>query len=142
MWGKLIDLAGGEGQRREIAITKEDFLIGRGSDCDLRLRHSAISRHHCQLRFRADEVTLSDLGSANGTFVNGQRVRSQAAVHHGDEIAFGDFRFVLDLEGASGISWGPGSSIAPENLTRRVDVPRPLSQPQKDQGHPPAQPGG
>jgi len=145
MLAKLHEQTTAQGQQREIAITKEEFLIGRGSDCDLRLGQSPVSRHHCLLRCRGGEVTLTDLGSANGTFVNGQRLRSQTVVRHGDEIAVGDFRFVLELEGASGIRWGPESGTAPEAPTRRVDVAKhPLDpeKPQQDESHPPGEAGG
>ena len=105
MLAKLLDRGAAAGQRREIAITKEEFVIGHGADCDLRLRVSAISRHHCLLRIRGGEATLTDLGSANGTFVNGQRVRSQVALRHGDAIGLGAFHFELELSGPSGIDW-------------------------------------
>jgi pSer/pThr/pTyr-binding forkhead associated (FHA) protein len=131
MLAKLLEQQTEPGQRREIAITKEEFLIGRGADCDLRLRVSAISRHHCLLRVRPGEVTLADLGSANGTFVNGQRVRSQAALSDGDVISVGDFRFVLELQGVSGIDWGPDNRAAPEMPTCRMENPK---SPNKEKG--------
>jgi pSer/pThr/pTyr-binding forkhead associated (FHA) protein len=96
MAAKLIEVGTSEEQTREILVHKEEFLIGRGSDCDLRLRASAISRHHCLVRLRGAEAWVSDLGSSNGTFLNGQRVRSQAALRSGDEIAVGPCRFVFD----------------------------------------------
>jgi pSer/pThr/pTyr-binding forkhead associated (FHA) protein len=84
MPARLIEAGAGPGQKREIPITGEEFLIGRGTDCDLRLQDAAISRHHCLIRLRGNEATIADLGSINGTFVNGQRIRSQAAIsrHH------------------------------------------------------------
>jgi pSer/pThr/pTyr-binding forkhead associated (FHA) protein len=94
---KLIEPGAGPEQTREIPITKDEFLIGRGADCDLRLRHSAISRHHCLIRLQGGEATLLDLGSANGTFVNGQRVRSSAALRSGDEIRLDVHRFIVNL---------------------------------------------
>ena len=97
MTAKLIELADSIDQMREIAIVKDEFLLGRGSDCDLRLHDAAISRHHCLVRLRGDEATVSDLGSSNGTFVNGQRVRSQAAVHNGDRLQLGEHVFLLQL---------------------------------------------
>lgn len=82
---------------REIPLTLGQYLIGRGVDCDLRLACSDISRHHCLVRIATDEVTLTDLGSQNGTFCNGQRVRSQITLQSGDEIQIGSFTFVIDL---------------------------------------------
>jgi pSer/pThr/pTyr-binding forkhead associated (FHA) protein len=145
MIGKLLERTAAGEPRREIAITKEEFLIGRGSDCDLRLGVSAVSRHHCLLRIRNGEATLADLGSANGTFVNGARLRSTATLQHGDEIGVGDFHFVLELSGQSGILWGPATDARPDMPTIRVkDLKRqmPASEPKKDEGHPPGEAGG
>ena len=50
-------------------------LLGRGTDCDLRLVDPGVSRHHSELRVEDGQVVLVDLGSTNGTFVNGQPVR-------------------------------------------------------------------
>jgi pSer/pThr/pTyr-binding forkhead associated (FHA) protein len=144
MLAKLLDRGAAAGERREIAITKEEFLIGRGGDCDLRLRVSAISRHHCLLRIRGGEATLTDLGSANGTFVNGQRVRSQVALRHGDDIGLGDFHFELELSGPSGIDWSPAIGAAPEMPTSRMQAPKPeppAAGLKKDQGPLPGQEG-
>ena len=89
---------GPEGERlREITIAVEEFLLGRGSDCDLRVHDTAISRHHCLIRMRGRDVSLVDLGSSNGTYVNGQRVLSQTALHTGDEICLGPCRYLIDL---------------------------------------------
>jgi pSer/pThr/pTyr-binding forkhead associated (FHA) protein len=97
MTPKLIEPAIGVERTREVGIVKEEFLIGRGLDCDLRVNDEDISRHHCMIRVRGPEATLSDLGSSNGTFVNGKRVLSQVALASGDEIRLGKYRFLVDL---------------------------------------------
>ncbi|HYV39315.1 MAG TPA: FHA domain-containing protein [Gemmataceae bacterium] len=157
MLAKLLESGTVPGQRHEIAVTKEEFLIGRGADCDLRLGGSAISRHHCLLRIRPGEVTLADLGSANGTFVNDQRIRSQTTVNHGDVIGVGDQRFMLELHGSSGIDWGAESGANRDMPTFRGVKPAPFNPlpktgggqgggavdtPQKDKSHPPGEAGG
>ena len=97
MAAKLIE-PGSKGESgREILMQREEFLLGRGTDCDLRLSDINVSRHHCLIRIRAEEIILSDLGSSNGTYVNGHRIVSQVALHSGDEIRVAEFRFVLDL---------------------------------------------
>jgi pSer/pThr/pTyr-binding forkhead associated (FHA) protein len=58
---------------------------------------TAVSRHHCIIRALGDEVTVVDLGSRNGTFVNDQRVRSSAVLHSGDELKIGTSCFVVNL---------------------------------------------
>jgi pSer/pThr/pTyr-binding forkhead associated (FHA) protein len=97
MTPKLIEPGGKAHQTREYPISGKEFLIGRGNDCDLRLRDPNVSRHHCMIRIRPDEVTLHDLGSSNGTSVNGTRVISQIVLQSGDEIRLGEYHFILDL---------------------------------------------
>jgi pSer/pThr/pTyr-binding forkhead associated (FHA) protein len=136
---KLIESEAAE--RREIAITKEEFLIGRGSDCDLRLGSSAVSRHHCLVRVRGQEATVTDLGSSNGTFLNGKRVRSSSPLRSGDELRLGSFAFVLQLADDEGIAWGTEPDVDPNaNTTKLKDVKRGAAE--KERGRPPGEAGG
>ncbi len=63
------------GSQRTYELTAPLTILGRGTDCDLRLVDPGVSRHHAELRVEDGEVVLVDLGSTNGTFVNGQPVR-------------------------------------------------------------------
>jgi pSer/pThr/pTyr-binding forkhead associated (FHA) protein len=94
---RLLERGSGPEQVREYAIDQPEFLIGRATDCNLRLRGPAISRHHCIIRLSADEATLVDLGSSNGSYINGKRVVSQAALHSGDVLRLGERDFLVDL---------------------------------------------
>jgi pSer/pThr/pTyr-binding forkhead associated (FHA) protein len=60
--------------------------IGRSEENDIVLSVKGISRHHCQLRRQGGKLMLEDLGSTNGTLVNGRRLTGQYAVSVGDEI--------------------------------------------------------
>jgi len=71
------------------------LVIGRGSDCDLVLDEPEMSRRHAVIENSGDGVYLRDLGSANGTFVNGVQVRN-AVLHPDDQIAFDHNRFLLE----------------------------------------------
>jgi len=63
-------------------------VIGRASDADLRIEGNGISRHHARVRIDADGVEFEDLGSTNGSFVNGERVERRV-LEAGDKIQLG-----------------------------------------------------
>jgi pSer/pThr/pTyr-binding forkhead associated (FHA) protein len=94
---RLIERGESVEQTREILLNQDDFLIGRGPDCDLRLHGETVSRHHCIIRRGGEEPALIDLGSSNGTYLNGNRVRSQATLSSGDLLAVGAFSFIVLL---------------------------------------------
>ena len=77
------------------------LVIGRGSDCDLVLDEPEMSRRHAMIENSGDMIFLRDLGSANGTFVNGVQVRN-AVLHPDDQIAFDHNRFLLEAPGLPG----------------------------------------
>ena len=113
---------GKEGERlREYLIHGDEFLLGRGNDCDLCLYDTTASRHHCLIRVRGSEITLADLGSSNGTFLNGTRVISQTALQTGDEIRVGACRYVVDLgNDADFAEQFLRSDVDPKALTSRL----------------------
>jgi len=81
---------------RQIVLDKAVMLIGRQSDCDVVLDNSRkVSRKHCALAQVNDRYVVRDLASMNGVTVNGERVKREAPLCVGDEIAFGDVRFRL-----------------------------------------------
>ncbi|MDH6576589.1 DUF1707 and FHA domain-containing protein [Kitasatospora sp. MAP5-34] len=69
--------------------------IGRLQGSDLRLGDSSVSRTHAELRHDTDGWILHDLGSSNGTHVNGLRVIGAVRVHPGDQVTFGILNFRL-----------------------------------------------
>lgn len=74
------------------------FSIGRTQDCDLRIADLSVSRRHAQLDRSEDGWLLSDLGSHNGTRVNGWLVREPVPVRPGDILQFGSAVFVLQAD--------------------------------------------
>jgi pSer/pThr/pTyr-binding forkhead associated (FHA) protein len=120
MKAKLIERGDRPEQTREIPMSQDEFLIGRGADCDLRLRISSISRHHCMIRLGNAEATVLDLGSSNGTFVNGQRVRSQATLQNGDELQVGTCKFIVELGGSDQIDVDTAFGTDPSKTTAKL----------------------
>ncbi|MFU8817494.1 MAG: FHA domain-containing protein, partial [Pseudomonadales bacterium] len=74
---------------------RDACTVGRSGDNDLQLEEDHISRFHAELAARGGAVWLRDLGSANGTFINGERLSGACRVYHGDEITFDTHRFQL-----------------------------------------------
>jgi pSer/pThr/pTyr-binding forkhead associated (FHA) protein len=70
-------------------------IIGRGSDSDLQLLDQGISRRHLDVQYDGHYATAYDLGSTNGTTVNGRRVTGSVVVREGDQVAFGRMAFRL-----------------------------------------------
>jgi two-component system cell cycle response regulator len=70
-------------------VDKNEFVIGRGQVCDLPLDDSALSRRHCRLMKAADALWVEDLGSSNGTFVDGHLVQGRQQVAEGARIHIG-----------------------------------------------------
>jgi len=71
-----------------------DTLVGRGSDCDIFLGDVTVSRHHARFSVDGPTLRLEDLGSTNGTYVNGEWVDAYA-LSAGDEVIIGKFHLVV-----------------------------------------------
>lgn len=92
---KLRVLAGAK-QGTEIPLKKEKFVIGRASDCTLRAGSDAISRRHCVLLRQDGGVSIRDLGSRNGTYVNDEKIGGERALTNGDRVRVGPLEFVFE----------------------------------------------
>ena len=87
-------------------------VVGRAPDSGLCLDASGLSRHHARLVPGEEGVLVEDLGSTNGSFVNGQRVQ-RAVARPGDEIGFDRMRFRLVAPGKAGVASTPAAAAAP-----------------------------
>lgn len=76
-------------------VVNRTVVFGRGRNVGIRLTHDQVSRAHCRLIVDDDQVMIEDLGSSNGTFVNGHRLEKgqQEPVSEGDTIAMGPIHF-------------------------------------------------
>lgn len=76
----------GPGAGQRISIEQPPLIIGREESCDLVIADRQVSRQHARIRLEADRYLLEDLGSKNGTFVNGQELPGVYPLQDGDEI--------------------------------------------------------
>lgn len=110
MRAQLIPVVGGP----PIELDRDVTVVGRNPSCDLQLEHKTVSKIHCVLVRTDGLVLLRDLGSTNGTRVNGQRVR-RAALMPDDEISVAGFRFRLHL--------GPSEpKVSPVEATQHLSL--------------------
>jgi len=89
------------------------YTIGRDSRCDLLIEDTSVSRWHARLERAVGRWILTDLGSTNGTRLNGWRVHRPVPVQPGDQVSFGSARFVVRA-GRQGGAWPiPPGEAAP-----------------------------
>lgn len=88
--GQLIPVGGGD----PIPLLKPKLLVGRRSRCDITLRFPNVSSHHCELELVDGYWLIRDLGSRNGTKVNGSRCKSKWLMP-GDIVSIAKHRFEL-----------------------------------------------
>ncbi|MBP1602171.1 MAG: protein serine/threonine phosphatase with GAF(s) sensor(s) [Acidobacteria bacterium] len=78
-----------DGQATDLDLTDGSYSIGRSAENDIVLEGGRVSRRHAKLQRAGDDYTIVDLGSHNGTFVNGLRLQQPAVLKPGDEIGVG-----------------------------------------------------
>ena len=103
---------------REVAVSIAEFMIGRGEECHLRPRSDAISRRHCVILVGEKEVVIRDLGSKNGTLVNGQPVDGECVVQPGDQLQVGPLQFQIVVAHALGGTKRPAARDVKEVAAR------------------------
>ncbi len=104
---------------RRISFLQSTCRIGRSRDCHLRFSHTGVSREHCEIRIEPDGVTIEDLASKHGTFVNGARVEGQERIKAGDVLKIGHVEFQISDQPpppSDGLFVGEGQQIDPTTV--------------------------
>lgn len=108
-------------------VLHSDAVIGRSTECNLRLASGQVSRKHCQLFIDDIRVAVMDLGSSNGTFLNGDQLEANVEVPlpPGAELEIGPVRFTVEYDDPSAdtsIRRGPAASAVAEAEPPEVTV--------------------
>jgi len=106
-------------EEQKYVLDKPSFTVGREPTCEIAIDNLGISRQHCKLINRGDAFVVRDLGSANGTFVNGKKI-VEHFLNDGDEIFIG--KYILRFSSGTQIEAAPGmdSSGVPDTLNTFV----------------------
>jgi len=83
-------------------ITADRLMIGREEACNIIIQDPEVSRRHCELAWKEGDFVLQDLGSTNGTFVNGVQITAPVVLKPGDSVGIGQTMMVLELETEGG----------------------------------------
>ena len=103
----------------------DQLTVGRDSTNDVVINDAEISRRHARLTFQGGKYILEDLGSTNGTFVNGQRLAGPRVLKAGEVVSFGE-QIVLVYEAST---FDPAATIASPRAAAVPSASRPLSPP-------------
>jgi predicted component of type VI protein secretion system len=94
----LLYVVHGRPQGKSFLFPPGEYYFGRGAECHIQPNSDWVSRQHCVLRVGHDAVCIRDLGSRNGTLVNGKRVVGDCPLTHEDQIQVGPLVFEVRLE--------------------------------------------
>lgn len=121
----------GSATGRDHAVTTE-CVVGRGTDVDFNIEDGNASRRHCRVLVDGAGYAVEDLGSRNGTFVNGVRIQRQA-IKDGDVVRVGSTEFVFRQQGLIAPSTAPSARaiVTPPavNAARTIAVPPVVARP-------------
>ena len=109
------------GRSKAFSLPSSVTIVGRRQDCDLCIPLMIVSRRHCEFNLDGGRLRLRDLGSRNGTFINGGRVTDQADVNAGDKIQIGPLNFVAQIDGDPEDT--SAADITPNNEMEHTSIP-------------------
>jgi pSer/pThr/pTyr-binding forkhead associated (FHA) protein len=88
-----------DGSQKVLSLLDGAAVIGRRHDCDLRIPLMSVSKRHCQIICNKDTLKVRDLGSHNGTYLNGKRINDETIIQAGDYLKIGPLTFLLQIDG-------------------------------------------
>jgi pSer/pThr/pTyr-binding forkhead associated (FHA) protein len=121
---KLV-VVGGKHPGQEIAVPGPEFLVGRAPECKLRPNSDMVSRRHCMIKIADGKATVRDLGSRNGTLVNGQKIAAEQELRTGDKVKIGPLEFEVHLSTSVSGKKKPKVHNVQEAAARTIEAAKP-----------------
>lgn len=114
-----------KGGTKTFAVSKTELVVGRGKDCDMQILSTEVSRRHCQFKISDARVTVRDLGSANGTELNGITIEANTDVSldPGALVEVGPLKIVVRFTPSGRIVGGMTSSASKDGTMIREPQP-------------------
>ena len=124
IFGRLMPVGGGD----PIPMAQEVMSVGRRESCDICLAFNNVSGLHCEFSFRSGLWTVRDMGSSNGTKVNGVRMLSRT-LKPGDEVGIAGHKFAIEYTLADGVGVDDPTedqeSILSQSLMEKAGLTKP-----------------
>ena len=114
---RLVPLEGGN----TIELSRDLTVVGRKEDCDLRLDHKSISKFHCVIVKMENTLLLRDLGSTNGTVVNGKKIR-RATLKNNDCLNVANLPFRIQISSGDAVEKKPQFEGTIQINTRDIET--------------------
>ena len=121
----VLRLVPSQGAATPVEVTKDKVVVGREATCDLVVNDGSVSRKHAIIERRGNGWAIVDQGSANGTFVDSQRV-TDLALHSGQELRFGAMAYRVEIEGddqGATILTAPEATVIHDSPVKRPPAP-------------------
>jgi len=108
-----------------LRLNDGNTIVGRHDACQLRIKSSQVSRRHCELFEKKGLLLVKDLGSSNGTYVNGKKVDGQLVLEPGDELTVGPVCLRVEKIGAPAVATTaePTAKPSPGDTAGREALP-------------------
>ncbi|NNJ92876.1 MAG: FHA domain-containing protein [Gammaproteobacteria bacterium] len=108
---------------KNIRLTAGTMVIGRKPECNIQLDEKMISGQHAEITIKPDEILLKDLGSTNGTLVNGQKVTGKT-LKAGDQVSIGNYKLIFVRE--HGETEDPDATMVISSSDKTIPMSKPV----------------
>jgi len=109
----ILTLAEKGGDSKDLSFDKTEIRVGRVRDNDIVLPKGNVSKHHCRLLLQSGQLVVEDMGSTNGTYVNGRKITEATSLGTTDKVFVGDFVIRVARRPAAAAAAPPAAAAAP-----------------------------